>query len=1455
MSEARGSSDSGASPLRRRARATSTTSTTGGRSNSVEQPDGIDDSFSEERFVALPTGSWESQSLDDSRPSSRTSFRDQRKQFDLTTPTLIDEEDEPYEDQEMVSLEHRLRAHTLDDSALYNFADVSLRRTPGASMYKSSYDETMLSEVASMRRTPGPSSMYMSSGDREKDEASLGFSLTLSTPVAVTEESTSHQPLPPEGKTRIWNSSLPSSGIGAEQRTDDQKGGQRALLAPKIPADQDQSRSIHSAPPGLRSAPAPSDELRGPFSFAPWTRAGGHATEGRFSPNTLRLREDLGNLLQDEDDDYTLEIPGAFRGIEGGAKADYSEDWTGSYVFNDSGRRAKPTVGRNYLANHRKEGKARPRAGTSQGGFAGSGQGGLLSQGQQPQPGHVDNEVFIFGKGRGDDRKSPQLLNFGGAFAPPTNSGTFMRPVASSAIGGSAYESSFAPAGRQESFQTGREAPMGLHGFQAQTFNTYQQGHLQGTATVANVQPSSRFSSSPIHFVAGGHHMMLHQPSEMQATAREFVPMARSSTPQAPPPQWTQAHHYECSVDRSQSWHASNSRYAATYGYAMQAQSFPDARAAMTPSPHLTTWQQHDPNVYNAIHTSHVDSQQNYTAPESNPTPTPSQLSQASTEFSQRDLQQRKRETKRGKRGKKKTPQREKSDHPSGKRTPVKNVSGKGDGMRPGSATQSQDGNADEGAVSTSEDPVDAKRAELVESPATRIAFKDFYRSFRGEERISSHNAEAFARQVIAEGALPETVHWRVYLELADLAKRSNRFTEARLLYQRVCQLQPYAFQGWLEYSKLEEECGHLNRVMNILHAGLEYCEHNETLMTRAVKLQEKMGNPDVARALLARLKHVAIDKVWKTVLEGALVEARAGNVNTARKVLKYLMYHVPWYGPLYLEAYRLERDQRNIVDALHVVERGLHAIPRYGPLWFGAFRICEEMDYANEDFHLPTTMVMIDRAAGSISRELVWKVHLEAAQMYERAALQQGNVEDPLFDSLLAPSRRRLALTVLTCPDNLRWKVWLAAARTELGFGNTDRARALFLRAHRAVPDKGRSATILECARLEEFLGDTVFARAVLCKGRLDYGHDWKVWLESILLEIRDRQYSRAIELCIGALEIHSGTGRLWASLVQLQQFGGGPRAHVLALRRALNAVPKSGEVWCEGGRIHLNPFSPTFSLDRARRHLYFATKFTPQYGDSFVEGIRLEIFDQWLVPIADYIWEETKTFFKPVKGEGNDERLTKYVIDVTLAIAVARTSNEANNGPPDDLSKIVHHHIIATVWQRLKPEMVRASTDLSDLRLACANADPNYGSLWFYCRRGASDPPRRVIEYAAEHVADDVQKYVHTYLAAMIRRRAILSMVDLTRPSTLAGKIETSDLKEIEWEDHIEQKMLLSPTLEEMFNPMDPTTGLVLLDRNANGSLFIAGLSELNKYQPVPEMTLAARKRALFGNDALFP
>jgi la-related protein 1 len=772
-------------------------------------------------------------------------------------------------------------------------------------------------------------------------------------------------------------------------------------------------------------------------------------------------------------------------------------------------------------------------------------------------------------------------------------------------------------------------------------------------------------------------------------------------------------------------------------------------------------------------------------------------------------------------------------------------------GERP-SSTASDDRTVDSAAVAT-DDPAARQRADLAETPAVRSAFKEFYRNFRAQEKVSLRGAESFALRSLEDGSVPESVHWRVYIEIADLAKRANEFQAARKLYQKACQLQPYASQVWLEYSKLEEECGNMSTCTKILATGLEYCEYNENLLSRAIKHEEKLGNLSRARELLARLKHVGIEKVWRSVLEGALMEARAGNDAMARRVLKYLMHHVPWYGPLYLEAFKLERDLGRSEEALAIVEKGLGSIPRYGPLWFGAFRLCEEIDVKEESYHLPRSTGMIERATLSISKELLWKVHLEAAQMLERSSTEYMNPTDDSSE-IIDRCRKRFAMTIVTCPPSLRWKVWLAAGRMEVAAGNSETARRLFLNAHKVVPDKGRAVALLECARLEEFVGDVELASAILCKGRLLGGSDWKVWLESVMLSIRSGDYQRAIVLSQQALQQHSGTGRLWASLIQLRHFSEGERAQFRTLGLALNAVPKSGEVWCEGARIHLNPFSQTFDLQRASRHLFFATKFTPQYGDGFLESLRLLIVFQLLLPIAALIWEETK---EELVGESDQEwnesvvkYLFKYICEIyRIRDDLSRSDDSVKETDENHFDSFLGDSIATALKERVYSDKVVHFLDISRLELRCSNADPNYGPMWFYCRSRLTDTARVVLGRAVNIILDDVKFHANVYIAALVRRFAITSRFELKVHGEVTEGTST-------WEKMIDKECFSVPSLQHIFETGSDISeaGVEFLESSTPPSDFITGIVALSRHRPVEKMTSDERRKMLFGADSIF-
>lgn len=514
-------------------------------------------------------------------------------------------------------------------------------------------------------------------------------------------------------------------------------------------------------------------------------------------------------------------------------------------------------------------------------------------------------------------------------------------------------------------------------------------------------------------------------------------------------------------------------------------------------------------------------------------------------------------------------------------------------------------------------------------------AYEPIFRQLKQKEKKGFQEAKEFALSHV--DTLPDKLKWRLYLELADVAKRESMVKDAREYYREATLLHPHASQTWLEYAKLEEECGQLSRCQKILNFGLLYCPFNEGLMVKSIKLEEKMGNLKNARAVLARLKYVSIDKGWRVMLEGGLLEARVGNFQIARKVFKYLMKNAPGYGNIFQEACLLEEKCGDYTKAIEIAERGLEENPRYGPLYLTILRLHEKV--ANGD--LSQTREIVERAIKFIPKELKWKIYYEAAQIEDRA----GNLE---------LSRQAYVKSVAHCPTNLLWKVWLAGARTELFSklpGSQEIARRLISRSLTDVPQKKKSQVWLEWAHLEEYVGDLQEARTLLKQARKEASHEWKVYLETILLEIRANNIERAIFASKKALEQHTGTGRLWALLIHLKQIEG-IEEQLKVFKEALQEVPKSGEVWCEGARIYL----AQNNWVEARRYLEFAIHFTPQFGDSFIEYLRLELLE---------------------------------------------------NGDKADIGK---------------------------LEQLCLNAEPNYGTLWMYCKKSPIYSTRQVLMSAQE-------------------------------------------------------------------------------------------------------------------------
>lgn len=348
----------------------------------------------------------------------------------------------------------------------------------------------------------------------------------------------------------------------------------------------------------------------------------------------------------------------------------------------------------------------------------------------------------------------------------------------------------------------------------------------------------------------------------------------------------------------------------------------------------------------------------------------------------------------------------------------------------------------------------------------------------------------------------------------------------------------------------------------------------DEVLILRALRLYEKQYRLEDARRLIYSVcsDQTSIEKIWRVLFEGAQIEYRAGETARARTLYSFLMDHVPWYGPIYSEALRLEETGHHFTSCIGIIKRGLHELHRYGPLWFGLMRAVEQFDVENEKTawgmagcqpRLDNVKLFLELAVKHISRELVWKLHFEMGQIVERAVHYAGDGkfwldnansctytngclcstqhEEPsgsisnIKHSLLGPARKAYLDSLLSCPSNLRWKVLLAGARMEISAGQYATSRELLAEAMAIVPAKSKSYVYLECARLEEFLDNFLLAQEILFVASLELPGEWKISLEIATQHARRGNFASSLKTLVNAVEHHSNSGRLWALIIQL--------------------------------------------------------------------------------------------------------------------------------------------------------------------------------------------------------------------------------------------------------------------------------------------------------------------------------
>jgi hypothetical protein len=106
----------------------------------------------------------------------------------------------------------------------------------------------------------------------------------------------------------------------------------------------------------------------------------------------------------------------------------------------------------------------------------------------------------------------------------------------------------------------------------------------------------------------------------------------------------------------------------------------------------------------------------------------------------------------------------------------------------------------------------------------------------------------------------------------------------------------------------------------------------------------------------------------------------------------------------------------------------------------------------------------------------------------------------------------------------------------------------------------------------------------------------------------IRNGWLKEGLEFVTANIQLQQHPQYAWV-YIQLCRLSGEQEAADQLLLHYFPENSRSGEFWTEVARFYLNPFSPHFDLKKAEAYLQYATFLTPQYGDGWIELLRVKL------------------------------------------------------------------------------------------------------------------------------------------------------------------------------------------------------------------------------------------------------
>ena len=231
--------------------------------------------------------------------------------------------------------------------------------------------------------------------------------------------------------------------------------------------------------------------------------------------------------------------------------------------------------------------------------------------------------------------------------------------------------------------------------------------------------------------------------------------------------------------------------------------------------------------------------------------------------------------------------------------------------------------------------------------------------------------------------------------------KREGFPRRARIVFLDLASEQPLFIPVWIEFYRMEIECGEYLSAHLILKSALAYHPKNELLLQKLIRVDEKLMDVASLMYTVEELVQMDTQKSLRTAMEGVASLARLGYQQFAASVYERVISNPRFsLGNFFLEFMNFEKHCGWYYELLRLSQTALQRYFKYGPLWFYCFTLIEHYytlmwrrDVVANRVDCRVYDEYMKKAVGCLTNDILWRVFFVQIQFCNRAVLHVRDV------------------------------------------------------------------------------------------------------------------------------------------------------------------------------------------------------------------------------------------------------------------------------------------------------------------------------------------------------------------------------------------------------------------------------------------------------------------------------